>query len=184
VSGSSFVLQQGFGLSVQQFGLAFGGGSISIISGMQLNPILVKARGSGAVLAASLVVGSLAGALLVASAAIQLAGVWGVLVPIWLFMASAGVALPNAPALALAGHGARAGTAAALLGCTQFAMAGAIGPLFDAVGLSALTMGLILLSGLVLALTVLLLVVRPFGAAADPAEVASVPLDPAYAFAH
>lgn len=177
VSGSSFVLQQQFGLSVQGFGLAFGGGSISIISGMQLNPWLVKSRGSRDVLAGALLLGSVAAAAQVALAVTGLAGLWGVLGPTWCFMLSAGIALPNAPALALAGQGERAGTAAALLGSTQFAMAGLIGPLFGVVGVSAVTMAAILVSGQVLALAVLLVVVRP-------RRLRSESTEPAYGFAH
>ncbi len=42
VAGSSFVFQQQFGLSQQQFGLAFGSGAIWLILATQLNPVLLR----------------------------------------------------------------------------------------------------------------------------------------------
>ena len=42
------------------------------------------------------------------------------LAALWAVLAAAGLAMPNAPALALSRHGEAAGTAAALLGAVQF----------------------------------------------------------------
>ena len=51
------------------------------------------------------------------------------MIPMFFIVASAGLAFPNAPAIALNRHGETAGTAAALLGAAQFMVGGAIAPL-------------------------------------------------------
>ncbi len=162
VGGSSFVMQGQYGLSVQQFGLVFGAGSIALIIGTQLNPRLVGRWSSARVLGTALVLGTLAAGGMVVTAATGRGGLVGLLVPLWLVLATIGVALPNAPALALNRHGDTAGTAAALLGATQFGVAGLVGPVLGLLGLSAVSMAEVIASGLALALVVYLAVVRPW----------------------
>ena len=58
--------------------------------------------------------------LLLVLAATGTGGLFGVAVPLWAVLFAGGLALPNAPALALSRHGDAAGTAAALLGAVQF----------------------------------------------------------------
>ncbi len=67
-------------------------------------------------------------------------GLLGVLVPLWLVLFSVGLALPNAPAVALARHGETAGTAAALLGAVQFGVGALISPLVGVLGNDAVAM--------------------------------------------
>ena len=45
IGGSSFVLQDIYGLSVAQFGLAFGLNSLGFLTGSQLNPFLLRRFG-------------------------------------------------------------------------------------------------------------------------------------------
>ncbi len=59
-------------------------------------------------------------------------GLIGFMVPLWLTIASAGLTFPNAPAIALTRHGEAAGTAAAMLGATQFLISGISAPLVGA----------------------------------------------------
>jgi DHA1 family bicyclomycin/chloramphenicol resistance-like MFS transporter len=162
VGGAPFVMQQQYGLNVQQFGLVFGAGSFWLICGTQLNPRLVARWTSARVLGVTLTVGTLAAGGMVLAAGTQFGGLFGLLVPLWAVLGSIGVALPNSPALALNGHGDTAGTAAALLGATQFGVAGLVGPIYGAVGLSAVTMAAVITGGLALTLTVYLLVVQPW----------------------
>lgn len=57
-------------------------------------------------------------------------GGWAVfLAPLFVIISSAGLTLPNAPAIALTRYGDAAGTAAALLGASQYVIGGAIAPL-------------------------------------------------------
>jgi MFS transporter, DHA1 family, multidrug resistance protein len=70
-------------------------------------------------------------ALLVTSV-FSIGGLVGFLVPLWFLMAAAGLAFPNAPAIALNRHAENAGTASALLGAAQFVLGGLIAPLVGA----------------------------------------------------
>jgi DHA1 family bicyclomycin/chloramphenicol resistance-like MFS transporter len=75
---------------------------------------------------------------------------------------AAGLALPNAPALALAPYGHAAGSAAALLGAVQFGVGAAVSPMVGLLGNDALAMGAVIVAALLLAVAVLVVVVRPW----------------------
>jgi DHA1 family bicyclomycin/chloramphenicol resistance-like MFS transporter len=109
-------------------------------------------------------------------AATGFGGLTGVLVPLWVVLASAGLAFPNAPALALSRHGEAAGTAAALMGAVQFGVGALAAPLVGVLGTAAVGMALVIAGGMVAAILVLLLVVRPWQLPVDA--------DPAVAVAH
>ncbi|MFC5995906.1 MFS transporter [Pseudonocardia hispaniensis] len=162
VSGSSFVYQQQFGLDQQQFGLLFGAGAFWLIAGTQLNPVLLRRFAPGQILLAAILTGAFSGMALVGVAASGLGGLPGLLAPLWGVLAAGGVALPNAPALALSRHGEAAGTAAALLGAVQFGIGAAASPLVGILGNDATAMGAVVGAAVVLALFVLLTVVRPW----------------------
>ena len=164
VSGSSFVLQQTYGLSATQFGLAFSGGAIGMIVMTQVNVPLVGRYGPGRLLVTGLC-GAFASALvLVAAAATGFGGLFGVLVPIWAMMSFIALTFPNTPALALSRHGDAAGTAAALLGSTQFLIGSLAAPLLGVLGSgSALPMALVMAGAFALALLLLGVVVRSSG---------------------
>jgi DHA1 family bicyclomycin/chloramphenicol resistance-like MFS transporter len=172
VAGSSFVFQQQFGLDQQQFGLAFGAGAIFLIAATQLNAYLLRAFEPGTLLLAALAGGAVSGLVLVAAAVTGVGGLVGVLVPMFGVLFAVGLALPNAPALALAGHGEAAGTAAALLGAVQFGVGALVSPLVGILGNDAVAMGVVVACGLVLALAVLVVVVRPWRLADAPVAVA------------
>ncbi len=64
--------------------------------------------------------------------------------------------------LALAHHGAEAGTAASLLGALNFGLAGALSPLIGVMGVgSAIPMAFMMLLAAVVAITALWVLVRP-----------------------
>jgi MFS transporter, DHA1 family, multidrug resistance protein len=162
VAGSSFVFQEQFGLDQQQFGLLFGAGAVFLIGGTQLNAALLRWFEPRVLLPAALVLGTAAGVVLLVLAASDTGGLAGVVVPLWTVLFAVGVTLPNAPALALARHGAAAGTAAALLGAVQMGVGAVISPLVGVLGNDAVAMGIVVSGGTVLALAVLLAVVRPW----------------------
>ncbi|PTA47956.1 Bcr/CflA family drug resistance efflux transporter [Micromonospora sp. RP3T] len=161
VAGSSFVLQQGYGLDEQQFGLAFGAGAVGLIGATQYNVRLLRRFSPQRILVASLAAGTLAGLALVVFAATDVGGLPALLVSLWLVLAAAGLAMPNAPALALSRHGEAAGTASALLGAVQFGVGAVAAPLVGVLGTGALAMALVVAGGMAAALAVLLVVVRP-----------------------
>ncbi|WP_369256541.1 multidrug effflux MFS transporter [Geodermatophilus amargosae] len=162
VSGSSFVFQDQFGLDEQQFGLLFGAGAIWLIGATQLNPVVLRWFSPAQVLVTGVVAGALAGAVLLVLAGTGTGGLWAVALSLWAVLFACGLALPNAPALALSRHGEAAGTAAALLGAVQFGVGAAVAPLVGVLGNDAVAMGTVVVGALVIALAVLVFVVRPW----------------------
>jgi DHA1 family bicyclomycin/chloramphenicol resistance-like MFS transporter len=162
VSGSSFVYQRQFGLDEQQFGMLFGAGAAFLITGTQLNPVLLRRWAPARILVGGTVGGATAGAVLLALASTGRGGLFAVAAPLWAVLLCGGLALPNAPALALARYGDSAGSAAALLGAVQFGIGAAISPVVGLLGNDAVAMGSVILAALVLAVAVLVLVVRPW----------------------
>jgi DHA1 family bicyclomycin/chloramphenicol resistance-like MFS transporter len=177
VAGSSFVFQEQYGLSEQQFGLVFGAGAVGLITATQLNVRLLRRWTPSQILLSSLAFGMVAGLVLLLFAATGFGGIVGVLVPLWLVLAAAGLAFPNAPALALSRHGEAAGTASALLGAVQFGVGALAAPLVGILGVGATAMAVVVAGGMVAANLVLSLVVRPWTL---PVEQP----DPALAVAH
>ncbi|WP_336921093.1 multidrug effflux MFS transporter [Aquipuribacter sp. SD81] len=172
VAGSSFVYQGEFGLDEQQFGLLFGAGAFWLIAATQLNPVLLRRWSPATLLLAGTVGGALAGASGLALAATSTGGLLGVVLPLWAVLFAVGLALPNAPALALTRHGEAAGAAAAVLGAVQFGVGALVSPLVGVLGNDALAMGAVILVALLLALVVLVTVVRPWRLADPDAPVA------------
>ena len=145
IGGSSFVLQDIYGLSVAQFGLAFGLNSLGFLTGSQLNPFLLRRFGPRDIVRAGVTLGALASLALLAAAATGFGGLPLILGPLWFLLFACGLTLPNTPALALTRHGEAAGTAAALLGASQFVIGGAAAPLIGAMGSgSAVPMALVM----------------------------------------
>lgn len=161
VAGSSFVLQDEFGLSEQEFAVAFGAGAVGLIAATQLNVRLLRRYTPQRILVAALATGTAGGALLLAFAATGIGGLSTLLASLWLVLSAAGLALPNAPALAMSRHGEAAGTAAALLGAVQFGVGAVAAPMVGVLGNGRVAMAVVVLAGMVSATAVLLAVVRP-----------------------
>ncbi|MGC4838658.1 multidrug effflux MFS transporter [Micromonospora vinacea] len=159
VSGSSFVLQQEYGLDEQQFGIAFGAGAVGLIGATQFNVRLLRRYTPQQILVSALIAGTAAGLLLVMFAATGFGGLGTLLASLWLVLAAAGLALPNAPALAMSLHSEAAGTAAALLGAVQFGIGAVSAPLAGLFGTGSVPMAIVIAGGMAAALIVMLLVV-------------------------
>jgi DHA1 family bicyclomycin/chloramphenicol resistance-like MFS transporter len=162
VSGSAFVYQEEFGLDEQQFGMLFGAGAFWLIAATQLNPVLLRRWSPAQLLVAGTVAGALSGASLVLLAGTGTGGLWAVAGSLWAVLFACGLALPNAPALALSRHGEAAGTAAALLGAVQFGVGALVSPVVGLLGNDAVAIGSVVVTALVLAIAVLVVVVRPW----------------------
>ncbi|SCE79370.1 MFS transporter, DHA1 family, bicyclomycin/chloramphenicol resistance protein [Micromonospora coriariae] len=159
VSGSSFVLQEQYGLNEQQFGLAFGAGAVGLIGATQFNVRLLRRYTPQQILISALIAGTAAGLLLVMFAATGLGGLGTLLASLWLVLAAAGLALPNAPALAMTRHSEAAGTAAALLGAVQFGVGALSAPLVGLFGTGSVPMAIVIAGGMAAATLVMLFVV-------------------------
>jgi DHA1 family bicyclomycin/chloramphenicol resistance-like MFS transporter len=162
VSGASFVFQEQYHVTQQQFGLIFGSGAIWLIAATQLNPVLLRRFEPRNILLGAVIAGSVAGLFLLGIALLNLDGLIGVLLALWLVLFAVGLALPNAPAVALSRHGETAGTAAALLGAVQFGVGALVSPLVGVLGNNAVGMSTVVAGGLVLSMLVLVTVVRPW----------------------
>jgi DHA1 family bicyclomycin/chloramphenicol resistance-like MFS transporter len=134
IAGSSFVLQEEFGLSEQQFAIVFALGAIALIGASQLNVVLLGHFTPVRIVTVALTVAVLASLVMTVLALAGIGGIFGFLVPLWFVLGAVGFVMPNAPALALSRHGEAAGTAAALLGAAQFGSGAIIAPVVGVLG--------------------------------------------------
>ena len=162
LSTSSFLFQEVYAFSAQQYGLLFAVNSIGIIIGVQTSSRLMRGPVQPQwILAITTVVHlSMAVAIMVLDSGG--AGFWGTAIPLWIYILACGFAFPAVQVLALAHHGAEAGTAASLLGALNFGLAGLISPLIGLMGVgSAVPMAFVMGLAAVVAIAALWLLVRP-----------------------
>ena len=160
LSASPFLFQDIYGLDPQQYGLLFAINSIGIVIGTQASSRLARVVGPQWILAFSTAV------LFVSALGIVLldlagAGLIGILIPLWFFIAAVGFGFPMVQVLALAGHGSEAGTAASVLGAVNFGLAGIISPIVGLFGVSAFVMGAVMAATAFVSVGALWFVVKP-----------------------
>jgi DHA1 family bicyclomycin/chloramphenicol resistance-like MFS transporter len=135
--------------------------SLGIVAGVQTSSRLIKIVPPQWILAGSTAWMFLMALLIVLFDQLGF-GLWGVLVPLWFYILGTGFTFPSVQVLALASHGAQAGTAASLLGASTFLMAGLISPVVGWLGGSSATpMGAVQACCIFLAAAALWIVVRP-----------------------
>ena len=161
VAGSSFVLQEQYGLTERQFGFAFAVNAIALIGVPQLNVVLLRRFTAYRILQGALAAGALLAMVLLGFTLTGIGGLPGFLASLFLILCALGFRGPNATALALTRHGEAAGTAASLLGAAQFGVAGLAAPVVGLLGNDAVAMATVIALASVAALAVLLLLVRP-----------------------
>jgi DHA1 family bicyclomycin/chloramphenicol resistance-like MFS transporter len=121
ISGSPFVLIDGFGVPRGLFGVLFALPALALMAGATLNrrwvvrlaPDRLLRRGVRLVFGAGVALGALAW--------LGIGGVAGVMVPMMAYMVGMGLVQPNATAAALAPHGRIAGVTSSLIGSVQTA---------------------------------------------------------------
>lgn len=128
IAGSSFVLQQVYGLSPQQFSVVFGVNSLGVIAASQVSAALVRRIPPRTLMRAG-VATSTTGGLALLVCVLTGVGLAGVLASLFLVVMSVGLVWSNSSALALADHPRNAGSASALLGVLQYAVGGVLAPL-------------------------------------------------------
>lgn len=129
ISGSSFVLQDGYGVSPTVFSLLFGLNACGLIVLGQVNGRLLDRFAPRRLLLAGLAAQVAAGALTLTAA--LLGNLPTLLAGLFVLVGTIGMVNPNATALALDRHPERAGTAAALLGGFQAVIAALASPLMS-----------------------------------------------------
>ena len=134
ISGSPFVFIELFGVAPERYGLYFGSNAIGLIAASQVNRYWAARAGPRHVIALVLPMAVVAGIALVVNAWTGFGGFFGILLPLFCFIACHGFTFPNTTALAMAPHGRVAGSASALLGTVQFLVGAAAGTLVGALG--------------------------------------------------
>jgi DHA1 family bicyclomycin/chloramphenicol resistance-like MFS transporter len=164
IAGSPFVLQDIYGASPQLFSAMFAANALGLVSASQLNRALLGRLEPVTILRAAGAAQATAGVALVTVVAAG-AGVVVIVPLLFVVVASIGLILPNATALALAGHPRVAGSASGLLGVLQFIVGAATAPLVGIAGThTALPMAtMIALLGIGGALSATVLATPPAG---------------------
>lgn len=145
ISGSPFVFIELHQVPATAYSWIFGANALGLILASQGNGWLLKARSPHTLLRHSLLAPATFGLALAGTAWMGVGGVWGLLLPLFGYVASLGFVFPNATAAALEPHGRRAGFASAVMGALQFGLAAIastlLGRLHDG---SALPMALVI----------------------------------------
>jgi DHA1 family bicyclomycin/chloramphenicol resistance-like MFS transporter len=161
ISGSSFVLQDIYGLSPQEYSLAFGLNGVGIVLAGQLNGLIVGRVPERTLLIVGLLASFAGGVGVLLATSLHL-GLVALLVPLFVLVSSIGLVMPNASSLALADQAGNAGSASALLGVLQFVIGGFATPLVSLGGSgTAVPMGVVMAGFSALALIVFFALTRP-----------------------
>jgi MFS transporter, DHA1 family, multidrug resistance protein len=122
ISGSPFVFIDLYGVPAHYYGWLFGLNATGIVAFTQANRRLLLKYDSDRVLDFGNLAGFLICILLLAAAVSNVAGLIGILVPLFFVVSLRGLTFPNASAGAMAPFPEKAGSASALLGSVQFAI--------------------------------------------------------------
>jgi MFS transporter, DHA1 family, multidrug resistance protein len=125
ISGSPFVFIQLYGVPACDYGWLFGLNASGIVAFTQANRHLLLRHDADRVLDFGNLAGLLMCLLLLAAAVSNAFGLIGILVPLFFVVSLRGLTFPNASAGAMAPFPDNAGSASALLGSVQFAIAAA-----------------------------------------------------------
>lgn len=138
VSGSPAAFMDGFNVSPQGFGGVFAILAGGMISGGQLNHVLLRLSDSREVFRRALNVQVVAGAVFLIASLVFTLTLWQTVAMLFVFLVCAGITYPNAAALALQPFTKNVGSAASLLGFIQLglgALAAAFVGLLDVEGM-------------------------------------------------
>ncbi|HEY0247039.1 MAG TPA: multidrug effflux MFS transporter [Gryllotalpicola sp.] len=161
LSASTFLFQDVYRFSAQQYGLLFAVNSVGIIIGVQTAGRVTHRVGPQWILAWSTAGMLLASLVIVLDSMLGL-GEWGVMVPLWFFICACGFGFPTVGVLSMNSHPREAGTAASLLGAFQFVLAGVVAPVVGVLGVtSGLPMGAVMAVTSAASVAALWFVVRP-----------------------
>lgn len=131
ISASPFIFEGLFQMSAQQFALFFALNAAGVLLANAVNARLLQHFSPRTLLDLGLVgvAGGAAAVFLVIVTTHHNPYLWALVVPLFVMVASTGLTMPNAAALALDQHPDTAGTAAAALGMIQFALGAIAAPI-------------------------------------------------------
>jgi DHA1 family bicyclomycin/chloramphenicol resistance-like MFS transporter len=127
ISGTSFVLQNLYGLSPFAFGLAFALGSIGYMAGSMLSAQLTRWFSLDGIIAIGAVLVAAGGLGMTAAVALGFTSAASLVVPMAVYLAGMGMVLPQSLAGAMTPFPERAGAASSLLGFIQQSVAAVCG---------------------------------------------------------
>jgi DHA1 family bicyclomycin/chloramphenicol resistance-like MFS transporter len=133
ISGSSYVLENIFGISPQLFSVVFAVNSGGLITLSLLGSRAVGRRGSPWLLRRGLV-GTAVASISALVVTLTHAGLWPLLACFFVLLCANGVVLPNGTAAAMASQTGSLGAASALLGLGQFGSGAVVAPLVGVAG--------------------------------------------------
>ncbi|EPN1532781.1 multidrug effflux MFS transporter [Campylobacter upsaliensis] len=151
ITGSSFVFINFFGLSERDFGLLFGLNALGFVIFANINAKMVRKIDSEKILFYALIIMLISTLILFVNSLIK-PNFWLFELGIFTSIALLGFIAPNTTTLAMARFKDHSGTASAVLGTSQFALAGVISFIVSAVGANTpVILALIMLICVVLA---------------------------------
>ena len=151
ISALPFIVEDAYEQSPQVFSLFFAINSVGLVAMAQLGNRLIRRLPVVRVVRASLLVMTAGAVAFLAAALTGHPPLAVLLVPLFVFVASFGMARPNGTALALADQGSIAGTASAWLGALPFLLGAALSPLAGLGGQGGATLAGVLLGVLCVA---------------------------------
>jgi DHA1 family bicyclomycin/chloramphenicol resistance-like MFS transporter len=161
IAGSPFVFIQLYGVPAEHYGWLFGTNAAGFILFSQVNVRLLRSHGPVFWLQRMAVLYMVSSVALVVVALARPEHLWPLLIPLFICTATLGCIVPNSSACAMAGQASHAGSASALMGFMQFAVAalaaGAVGMLHDG---TAVPMGLVICVGGLISAVLTLTTVR------------------------
>jgi MFS transporter, DHA1 family, multidrug resistance protein len=159
IAGSSFVLQDIYGLSPQAFSLFFAANGLGLVAMTHVNGRLIGRLSPHALLLIGLGVTTLGAATLAVAVAVS-TSVVAILPAFFLIVTSLGFVQPNATTLAMEGHPRVAGSASALLGLLQSVGGAVVAPLVGIAGTATAVPLAIVVAALVVGAWAALLLTR------------------------
>jgi DHA1 family bicyclomycin/chloramphenicol resistance-like MFS transporter len=146
ISGSPFILQDIYGMSPQMFSLCFGINGFGLIMASQIAGWLAGLISETAMLVYGLVIASIGGVLLFVMIVAQ-AGIYFILVPLFIVVSIVGFITTASSSLALQTQAKSAGTASALLGLMSFILGAVVSPLVGlGGGQTAMPLGIVIIA--------------------------------------
>jgi DHA1 family bicyclomycin/chloramphenicol resistance-like MFS transporter len=158
IASSPAIFMEQFGLSQKQYGLLFAFLASGLIIASQINTILLKRFKSEMIIARAFAIQIFVSAIFLLLIFLELNTLGTTILLLFLFLAAAGLVMPNATALAMRPFDTNAGSASALLGFIQMGLGSIITIIIGLMDIkSVLPMVLCMIGGSVIALGMLML---------------------------
>ncbi|WP_395022864.1 Bcr/CflA family multidrug efflux MFS transporter [Dongia sp.] len=123
IAGLPFVIVNVYGYPDYYFSAVFGINAVGFIIASQVNVVAQRRSSPERVLLTALLIQIAAAAVFVVDVAAGIGGLFGILLPLFVWIATMGFVIPNTTGLAMGPFAANAGAASAMLGVLQFVLA-------------------------------------------------------------